>query len=216
MNDDQASTGYSERALQELSALADGEVDAARVASVCEGWRADAGLRASWHAYHVIGDAMRSDELAADAARDAAFVLALRERLAHEPVVLAPVPMTARDQPVPVRRVVGWSWKAPAAVAAGFIVVAGALLVTNGTPPPSGAGQGMLAQSLRGSSTPAPTFVQVAAPGAEPQALVADGQLVRDARLQRYFAAHNQFGGSSALDAPSGFLRAATSQTPAR
>jgi sigma-E factor negative regulatory protein RseA len=46
--------------------------------------------------------------------------------------------------------------------------------------------------------------------------LVADGQLVRDARLQRYLAAHKQFGGSSALGVPSGFLRAATSQPPER
>ena len=59
-----------------------------------------------------------------------------------------------------------------------------------------------------------------ATPGAdaqtEPQTLVADGQLIRDARLERYFAAHIQFGGSSALGVPSGFLRAATTQTPER
>jgi sigma-E factor negative regulatory protein RseA len=50
----------------------------------------------------------------------------------------------------------------------------------------------------------------------EPLTLVADGKLVRDARLERYFAAHKQFGGSSALGVPSGFLRAATTQTPDR
>jgi sigma-E factor negative regulatory protein RseA len=48
------------------------------------------------------------------------------------------------------------------------------------------------------------------------QTVVADGKLIRDARLERYFAAHKQFGGSSALGVPSGFLRAATTQTPDR
>lgn len=214
MNDER-SEDQRVRALQELSALADGEVDAARVAAVCDSWRADPQLRASWHAYHLIGDAMRSDELAADAAGDAAFVLALRERLAREPVVLAPARIPSPDQPALSRPRGGWSWKTPAAVAAGFMAVAAALLVTNETPSSPGAAQGM-AQSLRGTTTPDAALVQVAAPGAEPQVLVADGQLVRDARLQRYLAAHNQFAGSSALGAPSGFLRAATSQTPSR
>ena len=58
------------RALQELSAVADGEADAVALASACAAWRADDGLRASWHVYHLIGDVMRSDELASDARRD--------------------------------------------------------------------------------------------------------------------------------------------------
>jgi sigma-E factor negative regulatory protein RseA len=68
------------------------------------------------------------------------------------------------------------------------------------------------------SAAPAPGAGLAAdgiAPG-EAQTLVVDGNLVRDARLERYFAAHSQFGGSSALGVPSGFLRAATSQAPGR
>ena len=38
----------------------------------------------------------------------------------------------------------------------------------------------------------------------------ANGVLIRDARLDQYLAAHKQFGGSSALSVPSGFLRSAT------
>ena len=45
---------------------------------------------------------------------------------------------------------------------------------------------------------------------AEPQALVANGKLIRDARLDSYLAAHKQFAGTSALGVPSGFLRSAT------
>jgi len=50
----------------------------------------------------------------------------------------------------------------------------------------------------------------------EPQALVANGKLIRDARLDRYLAAHKQFAGTSALGVPSGFLRSATVDTAER
>jgi sigma-E factor negative regulatory protein RseA len=40
--------------------------------------------------------------------------------------------------------------------------------------------------------------------------VVADAHLIRDARLDRYLAAHKQFAGTSALGVPSAFLRSAT------
>ena len=46
----------------------------------------------SWHAYQLIGDVLRSEDLAAEPAADEAFLVALRARLADEPVVLAPQP----------------------------------------------------------------------------------------------------------------------------
>jgi sigma-E factor negative regulatory protein RseA len=39
---------------------------------------------------------------------------------------------------------------------------------------------------------------------------VRGGTVLRDARLDRYLAAHKQFAGSSALGVPSSFLRSAT------
>jgi sigma-E factor negative regulatory protein RseA len=64
---------------------------------------------------------LRSDDLATPPARDAAFLCALRPRLAAEPVVLAPEP--------PRRARSGrWTWMAPPTVAAGFVLVTGALL----------------------------------------------------------------------------------------
>ena len=48
-----------------LSAMADGEADAAELGRGCAGWAsADAQTRQSWHAYHLIGDVLRSDDLA--------------------------------------------------------------------------------------------------------------------------------------------------------
>jgi sigma-E factor negative regulatory protein RseA len=40
--------------------------------------------------------------------------------------------------------------------------------------------------------------------------------VIRDARLDRYLAAHKQFSGSSALGLPSAFLRSATVESDAR
>ncbi len=210
--------------LHNLSALADGELDAAATVAAAAQWRSDGQAREAWHAYHLIGDVMRSEELASDTARDAAFLRRLARRLAEEPVVLAPQPAAARVSERPRDRASAgrsrWSWTMPAAVAAGFMAVASVLVVMRGTAP-FAEGEAVVARFFGG---PGPVVVAgtgaPAAPGVdlqnEPQTLVADGQLIRDARLERYFAAHTQFGGSSALGVPSGFLRAATTQPPGR
>jgi sigma-E factor negative regulatory protein RseA len=40
--------------------------------------------------------------------------------------------------------------------------------------------------------------------------------MLRDARLDALMAAHKQFGGTSALQMPAGFISNATYETPAR
>jgi sigma-E factor negative regulatory protein RseA len=201
--------------LQDLSALADGEVDAAAAARACAHWRTDPLARSSWHAYHLIGDVLRSDELASDAVADAGFLGALRLRLADEPAVVAPRPIDAAavsidDNGAPAARATGRSWMLPAALAASLMAVATVLVVTRGTGPEA---EATLARAR-------PDGGSIAAPRGEvlqdAPTLVADGKLIRDARLDRYLAAHSQFGGSSALGVPSGFLRAATTQAPDR
>jgi len=193
---------WSER----LSALVDGEADADETVRLAGRWRDDAQVRAQWHGYHLIGDVMRSEELTGRGARDAQFLATLRERLAAEPVVLAPAPAAV------VRRRAGLGWRAPAAVAAGFVMVAGALVVLRPTAP---------VEAVKLSAAPAappvavPVVVAAPAPAASVVAQApARGVLVRDARMQQYFAAHQQFGGSTALGLPSAFLRNATYDTP--
>lgn len=185
---------------ERLSALVDGEADAAETAQLAGRWRDDAQVRSLWHGYHLIGDVMRSEELAGRA-RDARFLSALRERLADEPVVLAPAPVLAP------RRRVGLGWRAPAAVAAGFVMVAGALVVLRPTAP--------VESKPLAAVAPTVATVPVAEPG---RSLVAEtptrGVLIRDARMQQYFEAHQQFGGSTALGLPSAFLRNATYDSP--
>jgi len=92
-------------------------------------------------------------------------------------------------------------------VAAGFVAVAGVLVVTRvSTPAPVAAPQFALAPPAASMAAP----VAVVDSLAEPQTLVANGQLIHDVRLDQYLAAHKQFSGSSALGVPSGFLRGAT------
>jgi sigma-E factor negative regulatory protein RseA len=208
---------------QHLSALMDGELDAAALGHACALWRDDAQSRADWHAYHVIGDVLRSEDLATDPARDAAFLAAFRQRLAAEPVVLAPQPLVpGRAALRPSLAAAGggtrWGWVAPSAVAAGFVAVAGVLMLTGapGTPPLRDAGSPIAQAAPAATLDAAPQTVAASAVvGSEPQTFVATGKLIRDARLDRYLDAHQQFAGSSALGVPSGFLRSATTTTSA-
>lgn len=204
----------TEVARERLSALVDGELDLHAVGEACSQWRQDADLRSTWHAYQLIGDVLRSEDLTESAVRDESFLVALRARMADEPVILAPEPVAAVEAPlmadVPQVRAAGgdrqarWSWWAPTAVAAGFVAVAGAVLVTRTPVQPSGA-EAVLA------SSPAPVR---ATPAAE--TVVANGKLIRDARLDRYLSAHKQFAGSSALGVPSAFLRDASAEAGGR
>ena len=191
-------------AAEQLSALADGEVDGTAAGAACGAWKADAELRRTWHAWHLIGDVLRSEDLASSPVRDQRFLLALRERLAAEPVVLAPQPLpTALAE----RRSAG-RWLLPSAVAAGFMLVAGTFVVLDptGTPQP-------VAPQLARVEPPAPAPIVQAAvrePALPVQAVAVNGRMIRDPRLEGYLAAHKQFAGTSALGVPSTFLRSAT------
>lgn len=107
----------------QLSALLDGELTHEDVASLCQGWREDAELQEAWHAWSVLGDVMRSQDLARSVPNDRPLLTALQARLAQEPVVLAP----QRPASPPHRL----GWRMPAAMAAGCAMVVGALWVSS-------------------------------------------------------------------------------------
>ncbi len=216
-------SGATTAARERLSALLDGALDGDAVTQACEQWRASVESRSAWHAYALIGDVLRSDDLAGGAASDAGFLAALRRRMENEPVVCAPQPrgLPAETLPLEASHAVAggrprrWSWMAPTAVAAGFVAVAGVLTLTR---------PGMLLEradtpSVAQASASLPmaaAAVGTPAPAAEPQTFVASGQLIRDARLDHYLAAHKQFAGSSALGVPSAYLRNATAEVSGR
>lgn len=227
-DDSEANAKAAATARERLSALADGELDSQAVAQACTHWRDSAESRSTWHAYHLIGDVLRSDDLASQPAHDSTFLDALRAKLANEPVVLAPKPLEApaiAESPAAIRAAAGgssrrWGWIAPSAVAAGFVAVAGVLTLSRpGLLPERGDATSVARAAAPASFAGTATLVgnrAAPAPEPEPQTFVASGQLIRDARLDRYLAAHKQFAGSSALGVPSAYLRNATAEVPGR
>lgn len=216
---------------QALSDLMDGAADDGDATRACAAWREDGQTRADWYAYHLIGDVLRSEDLAHRPQRDAAFLAALRTRLAAEPVVLAPQQAPQIELPEPLvapRRAANagpghrattarrsfWrrAWAAPTAVAAGFMAVAGALVVTRVAEAPSPAPGGAVLAGVPAAGGVQPVVATVQPPQAAvvPVSVpVANGRLIRDARLDRYLAAHKQYGGSSVLAMPAVSVRVA-------
>lgn len=197
-----------------VSALADGQLReeefARAVESVCE----SEDLRMSWHAYHLVGDVLRSGATMAGA-HDAAFVQRLKHSLQKESrhaLSVGATDMIAHD--ALLTRVRGqngsehmaandsrFRWKLLAGLASLAAVSVIGWQASTGWGDQQGAGQ--LAQVLVQGGQPEVALRQVAA-GAESQVMI------RDPQLDALLAAHKQFGGTSALQMPSGFLRNAT------
>ena len=205
-----AMESFDHSAKERLSALADGELDGVEPADACAAWAGSGVARRDWHAWHLIGDVLRSDDLASDPRRDRQLCAGIRARLQQEPAAFAIRPAAAVGSP---RRV---SWSIGAAVAAGFVLVVGtfALLRPGDAPAPAA-----LADAERAPATTVATVAMpsgAALPSPANEEVVADIRVIRDAQLDRYLAAHKQFAGSSALGVPSVFLRSATVDTASR
>lgn len=224
-------------ALEILSALADGEVDAMAAEQACSAWREDATARARWHSYHLIGDVLRSEELGAGFKTDEVLLQRIRERLATEPVVLAPSPVLTDSglgssvaggargaMLIRSRRRV---WGAPVAVAAGFVAMAGLLVAVRQPAPDTLTGQQVSLMSLPSPALTAqvePSLAQgltannpaAGLTGQGGATLVVSDNVLRNAKLDRYLAAHQEFSGATAFGDSSGFLRSVTHEVPAR
>lgn len=175
-----------------LSDLIDGEADAGAAQRGCECWARDPEARRDWHAYHLIGDMLRSEDLGVRAAGDADFLARLRGKLAAEPAVLAPG--AARALPLQRRT----AWGVPVALAAGVVAVAGVLV--------------LLRPSVPGGE-PAPAVLAVTTPqpqvGTTPIVVQAgaEGEMLRDARVDEYLRAHRATLAGSPVALPGGAMR---------
>lgn len=176
---------------QALSSLADGEADSDAQGRCVASWGSRSDLRERWHQYQVIGDVMRSAELARGAQDDAAFLHSLRGRLAQEP--------PRHEQPAPRAPAAAPRWMAPLAMAAGVAAVA----LTLSSLWPASAPQRVEVASTTSPQLPA----SAVAPSAQPPVRMVNGQLIRDARLDRYLAAHRQVANGAALQMPGAVVR---------
>lgn len=195
-----------------LSDLADGQAEERAVQGACQAWRDEPEMRRTWHSYQLIGDVLRSEELARPAAGDLAFLAGVRARLAQEPVVLAPTPLPqAAAVPVAVPR--RQRWLAPAAAAAGFVAVAGVLVVTRLAGPEGTAAQPLQARSVP-AAAPAPGLMLANTGGLAP-AQPANPGMLRNAQLDAYISAHQAARGGGAAAVPGAGLRSVEVVVPA-
>ncbi len=195
-----------------VSALADGELrgeDFQRALALLEN---SDEAKSQWLSYHVLGDVLRCpDILVSDDSQ--AFAARVCSRLdsaddatpsvevlhGHRDAGIAGVAAGANDP--------SWRWKRLAGYAA--LVALGAAGWQLAQDPVA---SGQLARS-EDAITAAAVPTAPTPPGnasAQPQVMV------RDARLDELMAAHKQYGGATALQAPSGFLRNATFESQGR
>lgn len=139
--------------------------------------------RASWSHYHLIGDALRSDDLAVSPAASNAFLAGFAARFEQEPHVLAPAAMPVARRLLALRRRVVPAFAVAAAAATLTWIVVPQL---QGAP---GVSQVASVQS-HGDSVQRVAMASVPAVTAQP---VQDGNIIRDASLDQYLEAHQQF-----------------------
>lgn len=195
---------------ERLSALADGQLQGDELsAAFAYAAEAEDGAK-TWQLYHLVGDVLRSADLAQPA--NPAFMARLREQLAQEALPErphAPVPVTVVAAGLPeAANASVFRWK----MVAGFASLAAvAAIGWTSLTSLQGAGAGAQLAAVPERSSPAPVAPVVAVADADGQQV-----MLRDPRLDELLAAHKQFGSTSALQMPAGFLRNATFETPGR
>lgn len=215
----------------QVCALADGALAGDELAQAIALATTDEDARASWHAYHVIGDVLRSGS-AGFCGRDRAFADRLMARIAQESqaqraawaVANAPENGAASDRlalgnpqkhpenpPAANDEVFRWKLVAGLASVAAVAAIGWSVVGLGGAEFGSGA---QLARAGAGAAAPAPVVAQTQS--APMTAVQLQGPMIRDPQLDELLAAHRQFGGTTALENASGFLRNATFETPVR
>ncbi len=210
-----------------VSALVDGQLRGRDFARAVELASDDPDAQAAWQAYHLAGDVLRSPGIAGGTS-DEAFMARLKASLAQEPAyynkpaAMAPaaagaLPVTGGQAPLAANDS-GFRWK----LVAGFASVAAVVAIGWNA-------AGSLGKAdMQAQIATAPAAATVASPGAvsaapaaqqvqQPVNVAGTQQvMIRDPRLDELLSAHRQFGGTSALQMPAGFLRNATFEGPAR
>jgi sigma-E factor negative regulatory protein RseA len=182
-----------------ISALADGQLRGEAFARAVQVAAADARARATWCAYHAVGEVLRTGRAATGAAPEA-FLARLQQRLRDEQPAAAPALPVARSAAYAAQPAANdWRWKLVAGVAsvAAFTAVGWNVWSTTGSGPQLAGAPAAGVIPVVAESLPAPS-------------------MIRDARLDQLLQAHRQLGGGTALGASPGFLRNATFEGPAR
>jgi sigma-E factor negative regulatory protein RseA len=196
-----------------VSALVDGQLQGEEFAQAADWAARDVEGQLTWQAYHAVGEVLRTGDSMA-CGRDAAFLARLKIRLQQEPLhprQADDIKLIAIDL-MDVKAVsqirlrndaandAAYRWKRLAGFASVLAVVA----------------VGFLASGTWDGQRGAPQLAQVPAVAVQSNpvasALLGDtpSVMIRDAELDALLAAHRQFGGTSAFQVTTGFLRNAT------
>ena len=182
-----------------ISALVDGQLRGEEFSEAMASLASQPQDERAWQMYHLIGDVLRSEELAAGL-HDRDFLSRLEQKLAQEPVRKASASTWVFHAQGTSANAGAWRWISGVAVT---------VLV-------SAAGWGVWNSTSDGQQL-ASTQAEPVVVKAEGPAELAEGPvMLRDPELDALMAAHQQLGGHSALQMPSGFLRNATFERPAR
>ena len=191
----------------------DGQLQGAELSAALQTLASDEA-RECWQVYHLVGDVLRSADLAA-CGRDHALVARVSAQLRQEApsvtVVPAPSPAQVRDVARPAANDGVFRWKMVAGLASFAAVAAIGWGVMGGIGPQPGMGP----QLARGDATAPTQIATLAAPvPVSAASAVIEGDagavMLRDPRLDELLAAHRQTSGASALGNAAGFLRNAT------
>jgi sigma-E factor negative regulatory protein RseA len=179
----------SERVNAELiSCLIDGELDRGEAEALLRGVCDDADLRARWEQMHLVGDALRSSEVAACHA--GSFCRRVAAALASEPTVLAPRKAPERSQ---ARR-----WIVPGVAVAASVAALGWVALPMLAPPPS------VTLATAPAASPAPA----AAEQPQPQPVTSRRSVpAMNASLDVYLSAHRELTGGTAMPRAAHYLR---------
>jgi sigma-E factor negative regulatory protein RseA len=189
---------------ERLSAFVDGESlsDVGDISLYISGFTSRD--RAAWSDYHLIGDTLRSDDLAASPVTSSAFMAAFSQRLETEAHVLAPAASPAATvlrSSLFRRRVV------PA-----FAVAAAAATLTWIVVPQLQAVDGHAGTQLSSAATGSMQRVAMApAAAVSTRSPVVEANIIRDASLDQYLEAHQQFSQQPVMPGSMPFMRAAVS-----
>ncbi|AME22621.1 sigma-E factor negative regulatory protein [Burkholderia sp. PAMC 26561] len=194
---------------ERLSAFVDGESfdDSGDLSQFLSGFTQKD--RAAWSDYHLIGDALRSDDLAASPAANSAFMNAFSARFEAEAHVFAPaaIPAASAERArsgMFRRRVVPAFAVAAAAATLTWIVVPQLQGVDNHS--------GVQMASVS-SSDHVQRVAMASVPAATLRSPVVEANIIRDASLDQYLEAHQQFSQQPVMPGSTPLIRtAATSQ----
>lgn len=181
----------------------------------------DASDRATWSSYHLVGDVLRSDDLAGGAAEADGFMARFSARLADEPHLLAPGSLARPTPDSAPGHVYGEPAQANGAapfgvrrrVAPAFAIAAAAAVLSWVMLPQlqhlgSPAASGVSLAALSAAAGPSADVHTVSVAASPAPSAPAQSNVIRDAALDQYLEAHMQFA-SHPVDNGAPYVRSA-------